>query len=41
MEVAQKIGRTALGLTDKVKLLGDPDSPLVMQIVRKVIDDND
>jgi hypothetical protein len=27
-------------LTDKVKLLGDPDSPLVMQIVRKVIDDN-
>ena len=40
MEVAQKIGRTALGLTDKVKLLGDPDSPLVMQIVRKVIDDN-
>ena len=38
MEIAQKIGRTALGLTDKIKLLGDPDAPLVMQIKREVID---
>lgn len=38
MEIAQKIGRTALGLTDKLKLLGDPDAPLVMQIKREVID---
>lgn len=38
MEIAQKIGRTALGLTDKLKLLGDPDAPLVMQIRREVID---
>lgn len=38
MEIAQKIGRTALGLTDKLKLLGDPDAPLVVQIRREVID---